>query len=385
MATPIVMPRLGDFMTEGVVSKFSKSIGDKVDQGEVIAEIETEKVNYDLEATVSGIFHPIVESGATVAVDAIMGYLLEEGEAVPVVEENTGSQLGSDNKARRQKKSGRTSPQPGAPIPSTPGARKLAGKLGVDLSKVIASGPRGRIVEADVRSFLDNENNSDVPAGLPEPSDVAPLTGMRKAIAANMKDSLSGSAQLSYFLEVDVTEAQKLRRDAGVTLGSLLIKAAAEAIGKVPDLNSVLANGTVYRFKEINIAFAVALDDGLVVPVIRGVEDKKVSEISEEMSTLSEQARKGSIKPDQLIGGTFTISILGSVDGFTPILNQGQVGLLGVGRSVQKPVVRSGEIIIREMMVLSLTGDHQVIDGAVAASFFRRLQQQIERPSRLIS
>ena len=385
MATPIVMPRLGDFMTEGVVSKFSKSIGDKVDQGEVIAEIETEKVNYDLEATVSGVFHPIVESGATVAVDAIMGYLLEEGEAVPVVEENTGSQLGSDNKARRQKKSGRTSTQPGAPIPSTPGARKLAGKLGVDLSKVIASGPRGRIVEADVRSFLDNENNSDVPAGLPEPSDIAPLTGMRKAIAANMKDSLSGSAQLSYFLEVDVTEAQKLRRDAGVTLGSLLIKAAAEAIGKVPDLNSVLANGTVYRFKEINIAFAVALDDGLVVPVIRGVEDKKVSEISEEMSTLSEQARKGNIKPDQLIGGTFTISILGSVDGFTPILNQGQVGLLGVGRSVQKPVVRSGEIIIREMMVLSLTGDHQVIDGAVAASFFRRLQQQIERPSRLIS
>jgi len=186
-------------------------------------------------------------------------------------------------------------------------------------------------------------------------------------------------------LEVDVTEAQKLRRDAGVTLGSMLIKAASEAIGKVPDLNSVLANGTVYRFKEINIAFAVALDDGLVVPVIRGVEDKKVSEISEEMSTLSEQARKGSIKPDQLIGGTFTISILGSVDGFTPILNQGQVALLGVGRSVQKPVVRSGEIIIREMMVLSLTGDHQVIDGAVAASFFRRLQQQIERPSRLIS
>ena len=385
MATPIVMPRLGDFMTEGVVSKFSKSIGDKVDQGEVIAEIETEKVNYDLEATVSGVFQPIVESGATVAVDAIMGYLLEEGETVPVVEENTGSQLASDNKARHQKKSGRTSPQPGAPIPSTPGARKLAGKLGVDLSKVIASGPRGRIVEADVRSFLDNENNSDVPAGLPEPSDVAPLTGMRKAIAANMKDSLSGSAQLSYFLEVDVTEAQKLRRDAGVTLGSLLIKAAAEAIGKVPDLNSVLANGTVYRFKEINIAFAVALDDGLVVPVIRGVEDKSVSEISEEMSALSEQARKGSIKPDQLIGGTFTISILGSVDGFTPILNQGQVALLGVGRSVQKPVVRSGEIIIREMMVLSLTGDHQVIDGAVAASFFRRLQQQIERPSRLIS
>jgi pyruvate dehydrogenase E2 component (dihydrolipoamide acetyltransferase) len=260
----------------------------------------------------------------------------------------------------------------------------LAAKLGVDLSKITATGPRGRIVEADVRSFLEGENNSDMPAGLPEPNDVLPLTGMRRAIAANMKASLLGSAQLSYFLEVDVTEAQKLRRDAGVTLGSLLIKATSEAIAKVPDVNSVMVNDTVYRFKEVNIAFAVALDDGLVVPVIRGVGDKNVSEISEEMSVLSDQAREGSIKPDQLIGGTFTVSILGSVDGFTPILNQGQVALLGVGRSVQKPVVKSGEIVIREMMVLSLTGDHQVIDGAVAASFFRRLQQQIERPARLI-
>ena len=385
MATPIVMPRLGDFMTEGVVSKFSKSLGDKVDQGEVIAEIETEKVNYDLEATVAGTFHPVVEAGATVAVDAIMGYLLEEGESPPAIEENSESNSLSDSKTRPQRTSGRVSTQSGAPIPSTPGARKLAAKLGVDISKVTATGPRGRIVEADVRSFSETENNSDMPVGLPEPSEVLPLTGMRKAIAANMKASLSGSAQLSYFLEVDVTEAQRQRRDAGVTLGALLIKAASEALSKVPNLNSVLVADTVYRFNEVNIAFAVSLDDGLVVPVIRDVGGKNVSEISDEMAALSDQARAGSIKPDQLIGGTFTVSILGSVDGFTPILNQGQVALLGVGRSVQKPVVKNREIIVREMMVLSLTGDHQVIDGAVAASFFRRLQQQIERPAGLIN
>jgi pyruvate dehydrogenase E2 component (dihydrolipoamide acetyltransferase) len=385
MATPIVMPRLGDFMTEGVVSKFSKSLGDKVDQGEVIAEIETEKVNYDLEATVSGTFHPVVEAGATVAVDAIMGYLLEEGEPPPAIEENSESNSLSDSKTRPQRASGRVSTQSGAPIPSTPGARKLAAKLGVDISKVTATGPRGRIVEADIRSFSETENNSGIPVGLPEPSEVLPLTGMRKAIAANMKASLSGSAQLSYFLEVDVTEAQRQRRDAGVTLGALLIKAASEALAKVPNLNSVLADDTVYRFNEVNIAFAVSLDDGLVVPVIRDVGEKNVSEISDEMAALSDQARAGIIKPDQLIGGTFTVSILGSVDGFTPILNQGQVALLGVGRSVQKPVVKNREIIVREMMVLSLTGDHQVIDGAVAASFFRRLQQQIERPTGLIN
>ena len=371
------MPRLGDFMTEGVVTKFTKSLGDKVEQGEVIAEIETEKVNYDLEATVSGTFHPIVEAGSTVIVDDVMGYLLEEDEDPPASEEASNNKSSPDSSiSRSQKRSNRKINRSGAPVPSTPGARKLAAKLGVDLT-------RGRIVEADVRVFSEGKKTSEIPMGLPEPSDVIPLSGIRRSIASNMKASLTDSAQLSYFLEVDVTDAQKQRREAGVTLGALLIKAAAEALNKVPALNSVLIDGTLYRFNEVNIAFAVALEDGLVVPVMRDVGAKDISMVSDEMTELSDQARAGSIKPDQLIGGTFTVSILGSVDGFTPILNQGQMGLLGVGRSVQKPVVKGGEIVVREMMILSLTGDHQVIDGAVAASFFRRLQQQIERPSRL--
>ena len=133
------------------------------------------------------------------------------------------------------------------------------------------------------------------------------------------------------------------------------------------------------------MAFAVALDDGLVVPVIRESNSKTIQVISEELKSLSESAKKGNLGPDDFMGGTFTISILGSVDGFTPILNQAQVGLLGVGRSVQKPVVRDGEVVVREMMTLSLTGDHQVVDGAVAASFFRRLQRLIESPSKLFS
>ena len=378
------MPRLGDFMTEGVVTKFTKSLGDKVEQGEVIAEIETEKVNYDLEATVSGTFHPIVEAGSTVIVDDVMGYLLEEDEDPPASEEASNNKSSPDSSiSRSQKRSNRKINRSGAPVPSTPGARKLAAKLGVDLTKVTATGPRGRIVEADVRVFSEGKKTSEIPMGLPEPSDVIPLSGIRRSIASNMKASLTDSAQLSYFLEVDVTDAQKQRREAGVTLGALLIKAAAEALNKVPALNSVLIDGTLYRFNEVNIAFAVALEDGLVVPVMRDVGAKDISMVSDEMTELSDQARAGSIKPDQLIGGTFTVSILGSVDGFTPILNQGQMGLLGVGRSVQKPVVKGGEIVVREMMILSLTGDHQVIDGAVAASFFRRLQQQIERPSRL--
>ena len=389
MATPIVMPRLGDFMTEGIVTRFTKSSGAEVDQGEVIAEIETEKVNYDLEATKAGYFHPIVDEGATVAVDDIMGYLLAEGEEAPKkTDVNDTISKSSRRSQRRGERAGPNVPRGEGNVPSTPGARKLAAKLGVPLDKVIPGGPRGRIIEADVRGYSESSSGSgtaNILAGLPEPSETIVLTGMRKSIASHMKNSLESSAQLSYFLEIDITEAQNLRREIGVGIGDLLIKSCAEALQRVPKLNSVLHDGVITIFEQINIAVAVALDDGLVVPVLRDAGNKNLLEISAAVKDLSQKARTGDLGPDELVGGTFTISILGSVDGFTPILNQSQVGLLGVGRSVQKPVVKDGKIVIREMMTLSLTGDHQAIDGAVAANFFRRLKQIIEKPSRLIS
>ena len=228
-----------------------------------------------------------------------------------------------------------------------------------------------------------------MPPGLPEPSRSEPLRGMRRGIAQHMSDSLKNSAQLSYFLEVDVTEAQRLRReasqgdDANITLAHVLIKACAAALQRVPAMNSVLASGTVHYFDQVNIGVAVALDDGLIVPVLRDVGNMDIREISTATHEMAEKARANSLSPDDVVGGTFTISVLGSVDGFTPILNQPQSGILGVGRSVQKPVVIRGEVVVREMMTLSLTADHQVIDGAVAASFMRRLQATVERPARL--
>ena len=396
MATPIVMPRLGDFMTEGVVTKFTKSAGDKVAQGEVVAEIETEKVNYDLEATETGLFHPVVEAGTAVAVDDVMGYLLAEGEAPPEdsvtdSEKKTPEKLRKERLASRAERraSGPAGIRAGSgtgPIPSTPGARKLALALGVDLNEVTSTGPRGRIVEADVRKVAEAGSKASgplKPPGVPEPSEIVQFSGIRRAIANNMKDSLRDSAQLSFFFDVDVTEAQSLRRELGVGLTELLIKASAETLGRVPAMNSVVSGDSYFRFEQINIAMAVALDDGLIVPVIKDVGDKDLHAISDEVKSLSELARSGKIRPDQLVGGTFTISVLGSVDGFTPILNQGQVGLLGVGRSQQKPVVVKGDIVIREVMTISLTVDHQVIDGAIAANFCRRFEQFIERPSRL--
>ena len=384
MAESIIMPRLGDFMTEGVVTNWEKSSGEKVVQGEPIAQIESEKLNYELEAASDGILHTVVNAGDTIAVDAILGYLLEEGEKPPELNKETSAPP-ENNAAQILKPDVKRDNKSTTRVPSTPGARRLAKHLGVDLSNVNPTGPRGRIVEADVRGFHESSNALDDQAsfGLPDPVESKKLDGMRGSIARHMKESLSSTAQLSFFLEIDVTEAQKLRRELKVGLPILLMKASAEAIKRVPKINSVLQSNQVSYFDQIDIGFAVALDDGLIVPVIRSVQEMSVSDISSNVETLTRMSREGTLSTDDVVGGTFTISVLGVVDGFTPILNSGQSALLGIGRSVEKPVVKNKEIVIREMMTISLTVDHQVIDGAVAAAFLRRFQQLIERPGGL--
>ena len=386
MAVQIVMPRLGDFMTEGIVARWAKSQGEAVSQGELIAEIESEKLNYELEATSDGFLHQAVDEGATVGVDDVIGYLLAEGEEPPQPQQPAAAAAPAEPSAAPARRAPRRGA--GDVVPSTPGARRLAASLGVDISQVTPTGPRGRVVDADVRAYHEAQQPK-APPGMPEPSKIEPLSGMRRAIAQNMRDSLTGTAQLSYFLEVDVTEAQSMRRQVSgesgvtITMASVLIKACAESLQRVPALNSILVNDNVMYFDEVNMGVAVALDDGLIVPVLKGVQDMSIPQIADGVRELSEKARSSQLSSSEISGGTFTISVLGVVDGFTPILNPPQNALLGVGRSVQKPVVRRGEVVVREMMTLSLTGDHQVIDGAIAASFFRRLQQLVERPAAL--
>ena len=391
MSVPIVMPKLGMVMAEGIVASWAKSAGETVAQGDVIAEIETEKLNYDLEATDDGIFHPVVQQGAIVAVDGLLGYLLGEGEAPPEAPVRQAAPAVSTPAAgpARGPSPARSS---GEAVPSTPGARRLAASLGVDILLVTPTGPRGRVVDADVRAYAEGQvepSKSPLPPGLPETSRVVPLQGIRKAIAGHMRGSLASTAQLSFFLELDVTEAMRLRREVSkdsevtITTAHFLIKACAATLQRHPEHNTILADGNVLYFDQVNIGFAVALEAGLIVPVVRQVEGKDIFQIAKETQDLTTKARDGKLLPDDVAGGTFTISVLGSVDGFTPILNQGQCAILGVGRPLDKPVVKEGEVVIREMMTLSLTVDHQVIDGAVAASFLRRLQQTIERPAPL--
>ena len=395
MAVPIVMPKLGMVMTEGTIAKLSKSAGDTVDRGEVIAEIETEKLNYDLEATDAGIFHPVISEGAIVPVDGVVGYLLAEGEEPPKVEAAPAPKTASPPAARRAAAAPRA---PGAEVRSTPGARRLAAKLEVDISQATPTGPGGRVVEDDVRTLAEKGAPAAAPAGpagpalppgLPEASETVPVAGMRKAIADHMRGSIANTAQLSFILEIDVTEAQRMRREvsesksATITLAHVLIKACAETLKDHPEHNTVLGGGNILRFDDVNIGVAVALKEGLIVPVLKQVQNRSIFEISDGTHELAVKAREGKLLPDEVAGGTFTISVLGTVDGFTPILNASQNAILGVGRSVKKPVVRDDEVVVREMMTVSLTVDHQAIDGAVAAAFLGRFQEIVESPAAL--
>ena len=400
MAEEIVMPKLGMVMEEGTILRWTKQKGELVNKGEVIAEIETEKLNYELEAVASGIFHPVVEEGASVLVNGIAGYLLQEGEPPPKITEErkkpsviNQSQLPMKSQSPKEATKLTT-----GVVKSTPGARKLAAKMGVDLGVLVATGPGGRIVEDDVRKYMESndvENDTVATLGISkvlgtlEAKDTRAITGMRKSIADHMKSSLINAAQLSFSLEVDITDVQKARRDsstedgANISLTSLIIKACTKAIEQYPDINTIVDEGKIHYFDQVNVGLAVALKEGLIVPVIRDADKKSVEIISKESQELSDNGRKGQLTPDDLTNGTFTVSSLGMVDSFTPILNNGQSAILGVGRTQNKPVVVANEIVVREMMVLSLTVDHQVIDGAVAAGFFRRVQRYLEKPKAL--
>ncbi|MQG15500.1 MAG: 2-oxo acid dehydrogenase subunit E2 [SAR202 cluster bacterium] len=396
MATEIVMPKLGMVMTEGTVSKWNRAKGDAITQGEVVLEIETEKLNYELEATASGKLHPVVSEGAIIPVNGLLGYLLAEGEAppeldhkAPPTQEKNEVVKKTQNAASPANKGAR-----GEAIPSTPGARKLAAKLGINLSDITPTGPRGRVVEADVRAHGDSEiknepvtqtGSVDV-SGMPSPAKVTKMSGMRQGIASHMLSSLQTTAQLTFTLDIPVTELQSQRKawskqnKSAITNTHVYTKICGEIISKLPVFNSMLSDGQIFEYEKVDIGIAVALPEGLIVPVIKDVMSLSLSDLAQMTSAANKKALAGQLSPDEVSGGTFTISVLGVVEAFTPILNRGQSAILGVGVTKQKAVVDDGKIVIKDVCTFNLTVDHQLIDGAVAAEFMKQLATHIENP-----
>lgn len=394
MATAIRMPQLGMIMTEGTLAKWHKEPGATVKQGEPLAEITTEKISYELESPDSGVFHPVVSEGDVIPIEELIAHILQEGEAIP--EPPTPKPVAVSQAAPVASAPRKVRAQGGSDVRAAPSARKLAAKLGIDISQVPPARPGGRIVESDVKAYAENQasapagaGKSGLAPGLPEPSKVEALAGIRKAIATNMRRSVSNAAQLSFHIEVDMTEATALRKDRSrgevisLSAADVIMKACADALLKNPHLNTILSDGKVHYFDQVNMGLAVALNDGLLVPVIRNAESKSLTQLAAERKDLSERARSSKLRADELTGGTFSLTVLGTVDGFTPLLYPGQSAILGVGRIAKRPVVIGDEIVVREMATLSLTVDHQVVDGAPASAFLRRTKQLLEHPESL--
>lgn len=398
MAVEVVMPKFGLTMTEGTIQQWFKAEGDVIAAGEALFEVETEKVLYEIEVpadgTVAKLLYPVE---AVVGVGLPVAVLAEAGEEVAEIAARyaAGAQAAPPPTATAQPEAAPAAESAASAerpkrVPVTPAARKLAKEHDIDLDRVTGSGPRGRITREDVQKIIDGGGQS-APGATPAPpaEETQPLRGMRKVIAERMHQSLQGSAQLTITSEVDVSQLidrrQAVRQEFGVTYTDFIVQACAHALRQHPRMNATLEDGTLRLNRGIHVGLAVAMDEGLIVPVIRDTDRKSLEEVAGEAKTLAEKARAGQLTLEDVSGGTFTVSNLGmyGVDAFTPILNTPQTGILGVGRIVEKPALYRGEIAKRSTMVLSLTFDHRVIDGAPAGAFLQTVADLLAHGNRI--
>jgi len=380
MVTKIFMPRLSLTMKEGTVIQWYKREGETVTKGEPIVEVLSEKVTYDVEAPASGILRKIlVPDGMEAPVNAVLAVIAAPGEEIR--EEEILVEAAPTPKAEKPitfKKPERLEKREER-VPASPAAKRLAREYGVDLSQVRGTGPEGRIVEADVQRFIEQSLGL-----LPRVKEVVPLVGVRKTSAERVALSFRTAPHCTLMMEVDMSKAVEMRK-RGFSYTEIIVKAVAKALREHPMLNSTLEDNTLKIFENINIGVAVETEKGLVVPIIRDADKKSLTEISSILKTLLEKARAGKLEKEDVTGGTFTITNLGmhEVFCFTPIINPPEAAILGVGKIFQKPIVLGERIQTKPTMVLSLTFDHRIVDGAPAARFLKEIKRYLEEPELL--
>jgi len=408
MAAYIAIPKLGMTMTEATVVEWKVREGVRVEKGGIVLAIQTEKIKWEVEASAPGYVHILVEEDVTAPVGRVVGLIAETIEELETLQREPAKEIfttvpgaaAAPAVAPAPTAAGRAEGPEGIRI--SPLARKLAEEHMIDITTIAGTGPGGRIVREDIeRAIAERKQAASVKAYEGKRVKTAiPLKGMRKAIAEHMQRSLAVAAQLTLMGEIDMSEVTKLRNslleqeqaaDARVTYTDILVAAIARALQDHPIMNSSLIENEIVIWEDINIGVAVALEDGLegglIVPVIRNAEQKSLHEIALEVHTLVEKARTGKLMPDDVTGGTFTLTNLGAVGGGwgfgTPIINQPQSAILGAGSISDRPAVRDGQIVVRPIMTYSLTFDHRVIDGAAAARFVARVSQLLEDPALL--
>jgi pyruvate dehydrogenase E2 component (dihydrolipoamide acetyltransferase) len=394
MATPITMPKLGLSMKTGKVNKWLKSEGDRVKKGEFIVEISTEKITNKVASKVEGVLLKIVApKNSVLPVGALLCVIGEPNENIDSIIANAAA-LGST--APRAAAAGGSSnsvktPEAMERIKISPAARKLAEENGIDYSQITGTGPEGRITKEDVEKAIEEGVGLEY-ADDRQTLEVIPYEGMRRVIGENMARSSSSNAMVAHHVRVDISGIFSMRAaiNAGVpekekiSMTAIITKAVARAHEVNPCLNASLVGDEIRVWKDINIGMAVAIPGGLVVPVIRDAHLKRLKEVNKEIADLAKRARRNKLGPDDMSGGTFTITNLGSygsVDFFTPIINPPETAILGLGRTVEQPAVVDGQIVVRPMMGLSLVFDHRVVDGAPAAEWLALLIRMIENPT----
>ena len=395
MATEIHLVKVGMTMHEGTVEEWYVGDGERVETGALLYRLETEKVNLDVDAESAGVVKHLVAEGTTLEPGEVVGYIYADGEPIPDVLPKPGPKRDiavheeSSAPAKPAAHAERPSGKAGKRLAASPVARKLAAERGIDLATVVGTGPRGRITKEDV------EQAAQPAAHAPASANAIPLRGMRKTIAERMFASLRDSAQLTMDMEVAMDDAVKLRQaliaewegdGVRVTYTDLVLVAVAKSLLRHPAMNAALVDDAIVRFDHAHVGVAVALDDGLIVPVVKDAHDKSLQQVARASADLAARARQGALTVQDVEGGTFTVTSLGmfGVDGFTPILNPPQAGILGVGR-IYDGVRWDGDTPQREArMRLSLTWDHRVLDGAPAAEFLATVRSHLESPFRLL-
>lgn len=433
MAQLIIMPKLGLTMTEGKVAKWYKNEGDKVAVGDVLFEVATDKITNQVESDSEGILlKRLVPEGDDAPVSAPVGIVGSSGEDISGL---LGGTLDAEQKKAEETAAAFDNKSEPAVknegnVKASPAAKKLARDNNIDISLIKGTGPEGRIVEKDVKLYIEDSTRkvkvspaagklaADLGVDISsidkrgrvmkedvykaykpaeenmEDERVIP-SGMRKVIAERMFQSWTTSPSVTFNMEADVSKLKAMRDSLkdecgreGVKLSynHILMKICARALKEFPYINASYDGREIILHKNVNVGLAVSVEGGLLVPNVKGAQSKSLLQIAKETDNLVSLARKGGLNPDDMTGGTFTITNLGmyGMRSFSPIINQPELAILGVNAIVEKPVVENGEVVVLPMMNLSLTADHRVVDGAEAAGFLARIVELIENPNLLL-
>jgi pyruvate dehydrogenase E2 component (dihydrolipoamide acetyltransferase) len=426
MAKDILMPLLSPSMTEGKLVKWLKKEGDAIKSGDILAEVETDKATMDLEAFDSGILRKIlIEEGASVPINSRIGIIGTKDEKIDVsapAPEKVAAGVAQEAAPKQGEAKGEV-PAPkeeskgisaapastpsaasaGGRVKASPLAKKIALEKQVDLSRLTGSGPGGRIVKNDVLTAPANGRaprggSSLYPAGPIAKEGTVKLSTMRSIIAKRLLESKTQIPHFYLEIEIDARPLVDLRAQLNDTLGKLnppvklslndfVLKAAAEAVRRVPAVNASFEGDSIRQYPDVQLSFAVAIAEGLITPVIREAQNKSLLQISAEAKALAVKAKDNKLKPEEFQGGTFTVSNLGmlGIDSFYAIINPPQATILAVGNIVKKPVVGANdEIVVGQRQSITLSCDHRVVDGAIGAAYLKELRELIEKPALLL-